>query len=425
MFRRAVLLLLFLLLLLPVVVHAEENGSEVIYAYFRDARWLRSEPAPGTPTVANVPERTMLRLEPLDDKYAYTTYKGAPGYIYYKDYVTVKYTDPHGPDAVTVEGFFGAPVYMRQSPLKNASLVALLPTDERFQITFVTDEYAYIVYEGQEGYVYIADFVQMEYARGSVEPYISYVDEETPAMATPYYGAVTGAILTPYTPITVDGYDGDHVTILYEGQRLYAMAEDLTRLSDDLPIEHAPVAGSFAKGSTVTVYGLHGQFVHVTDGTTSGYIFFKRLKDSKEVSAARKLMEQEQERLAQQRFLNIAFSMLEEGTQSSILQGDLLSYHGAIKENLLADIFGKMGRKLYYFHKDGGLELDFLMRYMGKCTPVECKATTGNAKSMRTVLKHPEKYHVENALKLGDYNVGRKDQLLTLPLYMAFLLTEV
>lgn len=44
---------------------------------------------------------------------------------------------------------------------------------------------------------------------------------------------------------------------------------------------------------------------------------------------------------------------------------------------------------------------------------------------MRTVLKHPEKYHVENALKLGDYNVGRKDQLLTLPLYMAFLLIEV
>ena len=123
--------------------------------------------------------------------------------------------------------------------------------------------------------------------------------------------------------------------------------------------------------------------------------------------------------------IGLLISMLEEGTQSSILQGDLLSYHGAIKENLLADIFGKMGRKLYYFHKDGGLELDFLMRYMGKCTPVECKATTGNAKSMRTVLKHPEKYHVENALKLGDYNVGRKDQLLTLPLYMAFLLTEV
>lgn len=123
--------------------------------------------------------------------------------------------------------------------------------------------------------------------------------------------------------------------------------------------------------------------------------------------------------------IGLLISMLEDGTQSSILAGDMLSYHGAIKENLIADIFGKMGRKLYYYHKDGGVELDFLMRYKGKCTPVECKATTGNAKSMRTVLKHPEKYHVTGGLKLGDYNVGSSDQLLTLPMYMAFLLTEV
>lgn len=65
------------------------------------------------------------------------------------------------------------------------------------------------------------------------------------------------------------------------------------------------------------------------------------------------------------------------------------------------------------------------MRYKGECTPVECKARTGNAKSMRTLLNHPEKYHVYNAIKLGDYNVGRDGALLTLPLYMAFLLTEV
>ena len=123
--------------------------------------------------------------------------------------------------------------------------------------------------------------------------------------------------------------------------------------------------------------------------------------------------------------IGLLVSMLEEGTQSSILQGDLLSYHGAIKENLVADIFGKMGRKLYYYHKDGGVELDFLMRYKGTCTPVECKATTGNAKSMSTVLKHSEKYHVTNALKIGDYNIGRSNHLLTIPMYMAFLLTEV
>lgn len=89
--------------------------------------------------------------------------------------------------------------------------------------------------------------------------------------------------------------------------------------------------------------------------------------------------------------IGLLVSMLEEGTQSNILEGDLLGYKGAIYENLLADIFSKMGRKLYYYHKNGGIELDFLMRHKGRCTPVECKATTGNAKSLRTVLNHPEK----------------------------------
>lgn len=122
--------------------------------------------------------------------------------------------------------------------------------------------------------------------------------------------------------------------------------------------------------------------------------------------------------------IGLLVSMLEEGTQSSILEGDMLSYKGAIFENLVADIFGKMGRKLYYYHKDSGIELDFVMRYKGRCTPVECKARTGNAKSLRTVLNHPEKYKVKSAIKLGDYNVGLEGNLLTLPLYMAFLLSE-
>jgi predicted AAA+ superfamily ATPase len=123
--------------------------------------------------------------------------------------------------------------------------------------------------------------------------------------------------------------------------------------------------------------------------------------------------------------IGLLVAMLEEGTQSSILEGNMLSYKGAIFENLVADIFGKMGRKLYFYHKNGGVELDFLIRYKGKCVPVECKATTGNAKSMRTVLKNPDKYHVDYEIKLGNYNIGLKDNLLTMPMYMTFLLTEI
>lgn len=117
-------------------------------------------------------------------------------------------------------------------------------------------------------------------------------------------------------------------------------------------------------------------------------------------------------------------SMLEDGTQFDVLTGNMYSYKGAIYENLIADIFTKMKRKLYYYHKDSGLEIDFVMRYRSKCMLVEVKAESGNVKSTKTILKHPEKYHVDGAIKLGNYNVGRENNVLTLPLYMAFLLTE-
>lgn len=122
--------------------------------------------------------------------------------------------------------------------------------------------------------------------------------------------------------------------------------------------------------------------------------------------------------------IGLFVGMLEDGTERDILQGDLFGYKGAIFENLVADFFIKMKRPLYYFRKDSGLEIDFIMCYKGEAVLLEVKTKSGNTKSTRTILKHPEKYHVHSAIKLGDYNVGRREQLLTLPLYMGFLLTE-
>ena len=118
-------------------------------------------------------------------------------------------------------------------------------------------------------------------------------------------------------------------------------------------------------------------------------------------------------------------AMLDDGTQFDILQGNLYSYKGAIFENLIAGIFQKMGRKLYYFHKDSGLEVDFVIRYQGMATLVEVKASNGNTKSTKTILKNKDKYHVEQAIKIGDYNLGREGEVLTVPHYMAFLLRGV
>jgi len=122
--------------------------------------------------------------------------------------------------------------------------------------------------------------------------------------------------------------------------------------------------------------------------------------------------------------IGLLVAMLDYGTQADILKGNLLGYKGAIFENLMADFLCKSGQKLYYFQKDSGLELDFLVRYKGECVAIEVKAKSGKAKSLRTVLKNKNIYHINNAIKLGKYNVGRESEVLTIPLYMGFLVKD-
>lgn len=43
---------------------------------------------------------------------------------------------------------------------------------------------------------------------------------------------------------------------------------------------------------------------------------------------------------------------------------------------------------------------------------------------MNTILKNKAIYHVNNAIKLGQYNVGRDGDVLTVPLYMGFLIQD-
>ena len=77
------------------------------------------------------------------------------------------------------------------------------------------------------------------------------------------------------------------------------------------------------------------------------------------------------------------------------------------------------------FHKDSGLEIGFVTQQAGETCLVEVKATTGNAKSLSTVLRHPEKYGTCRAVKLGEYNIGEANGVLTLPYYLAFMLGDI
>ena len=112
-------------------------------------------------------------------------------------------------------------------------------------------------------------------------------------------------------------------------------------------------------------------------------------------------------------------SMLDRGTYSNILSGDLHTYKGAVFENVISEILNKNGVKLYYYRRDSGLEIDFVSVHAGRTCLIEVKAHTGNTKSAKTVLNDKKSYDVDLCYKLGNYNVGLMNGILTLPVYMA------
>ena len=117
----------------------------------------------------------------------------------------------------------------------------------------------------------------------------------------------------------------------------------------------------------------------------------------------------------------LLMAMLEDGSQTEIMNGNLGIYKGAIYENIIADIFNKSGKKLYYFEKNSTLEIDFIIRYNNVITPVEVKsADNTKSKSLYSLMNN---YNVTSAIKLSSKNVGVSDSgIISLPLYMSMFL---
>lgn len=61
------------------------------------------------------------------------------------------------------------------------------------------------------------------------------------------------------------------------------------------------------------------------------------------------------------------------------------------KLKLLFDLI-KMKITQYYFFKETGLEIDFIIVDKGYVTLLEVKAKTDNIKLSKTVMSHPEHY---------------------------------
>ena len=116
----------------------------------------------------------------------------------------------------------------------------------------------------------------------------------------------------------------------------------------------------------------------------------------------------------------LLMAMLEDGSQEDVIDGNLGIYKGAIYENIIGDVFGKSGKKLYYFEQNGKLEIDFFIRRNKTATAVEVKsADNTKSKSLNAVI---DKYNVKRGVRLSTKNVGGSDNFESFPLYMTMFL---
>lgn len=117
----------------------------------------------------------------------------------------------------------------------------------------------------------------------------------------------------------------------------------------------------------------------------------------------------------------LLMAMLEDGYQQEIINGNLGIYKGAIYENIIADIFTKSNKKLYYFEHNSTLEIDFIIKYQNILTAIEVKSSENTkSKSLNTLISN---WNVQKGIKLSAKNISViSDKIINLPIYMAIFL---
>ena len=115
-------------------------------------------------------------------------------------------------------------------------------------------------------------------------------------------------------------------------------------------------------------------------------------------------------------------AMLEDNIPDLIINSKLKIAKGAIYENVVAETFSKLDRKLFYYRKSSGLEVDFITEYNSKAVLVEVKTRNGHAKAAKEILENKEKYNINTLIKLTANNVSRSQNVLNYPYYLTSFL---
>ena len=117
-------------------------------------------------------------------------------------------------------------------------------------------------------------------------------------------------------------------------------------------------------------------------------------------------------------------SLLDEESQADLRANKNLGvYKGALYENVIAEALVKQGYSLYYYKRENStLEEDFFIRSMTSLIPVEVKAKSGKAKSMKNLIDSDRYPDICYGFKLSSNNIGHENRIYTFPYFCAFLL---
>ena len=111
-------------------------------------------------------------------------------------------------------------------------------------------------------------------------------------------------------------------------------------------------------------------------------------------------------------------AMLDDDLPLEIINNNMAIGKGSIYENVVADALTKNNYKLYYYHKDSGLEIDFIQKYNSRICLIEVKAKSGKTKSSSFILNNYDKYQIDQLIKFSSNNIGFKDNIYTFPYYL-------
>ena len=115
-------------------------------------------------------------------------------------------------------------------------------------------------------------------------------------------------------------------------------------------------------------------------------------------------------------------SQYEDGTARDIISGDIGAYKGAIYENAIAQMLTAKGYRLYFFKPSQNMEIDFIIRFEGYVCPVEVKSSDNTRSKSLSSLLSSRKYSIKKAIRLSTKNIGEENGIISLPIYLAFLL---